>query len=38
MLDMPMVGVYRLRAGKVVEAQRFYSDTAAVLRFLGSTR
>jgi ketosteroid isomerase-like protein len=33
-LDMPMVGVYALRDGKLVKAQMFYSDTAAVLRFL----
>jgi uncharacterized protein len=37
-LDMPMVGVYKLRDGKLVEAQMFYWDTAAVLRFLESTR
>jgi ketosteroid isomerase-like protein len=34
MLDMPMVGIYELRDGKLVGAQMFYSDTAAVLRFL----
>jgi uncharacterized protein len=34
MLDMPMVSLYRLRNGKVVEARMFYSDTAEVLRFL----
>jgi uncharacterized protein len=33
-LDMPMVGIYRLRDGKLVEAQMFYSDTVEVLRFL----
>jgi ketosteroid isomerase-like protein len=37
-LDMPMVSLYRLRDGKVVRAQMFYSDTAAVLRFLGDAR
>ena len=37
-LGMPMVGVYQLRDGKLVEAQMFYSDTAAVLRFLESKR
>jgi uncharacterized protein len=37
-LDMPMVGAYKLRDGKLVEAQMFYWDTAAVLRFLESTR
>lgn len=35
-LDMPMVGVYELSDGKLVGAQMFYSDTAAVLRFLES--
>jgi len=38
MLDMPMVGIYRLRDAKVVEAQMFYSDTAEVLRFLEVAR
>ena len=37
-LDMPMVSLYRLRGGKVVEAQMFYSDTAEVLRFLEGLR
>lgn len=37
-LDMPMVGIYELRDGKLVEAQMFYSDTAAVLRFLAGAR
>jgi hypothetical protein len=35
-LDMPMVGVYELSDGKLVGAQMFYSDTAAVLQFLES--
>lgn len=35
-LDMQMVGVYELSDGKLVGAQMFYSDTAAVLRFLES--
>lgn len=30
-LDMPMVGIYELRDGKLVGAQMFYSDTAALL-------
>jgi ketosteroid isomerase-like protein len=38
MLDMPMVGLYRLRDAKLVEAQMFYSDTAEVLRFLEVAR
>src|SRR5215211_4010560 len=33
-LDMPMVGIYELHDGKLVGAQMFYSDTAALLRFL----
>jgi uncharacterized protein len=37
-LDMPMVSLYRLRDGKVVEAQMFYTDTAEVLRFLEGAR
>jgi hypothetical protein len=35
-LDLPMVGVYELSDGKLVGAQMFHSDTAAVLRFLES--
>jgi hypothetical protein len=31
-----MLGVYELSDGKLVGAQMFYSDTAAVLRFLES--
>jgi uncharacterized protein len=38
MLDMPMVGIYELRDGKLVRAQMFYSDTAEVLRFLEVAR
>jgi ketosteroid isomerase-like protein len=34
MLNMPMVRFYKLREGKVMLAQMFYSDTVAVLRFL----
>lgn len=37
-LDTPMVGVYRLRDGKLIEAQMFYADTAAVLRYLDEAR
>jgi uncharacterized protein len=37
-LDMPMVGIYRLRDGKLAEAHMFYSDTAEVLRFLEGAR
>jgi uncharacterized protein len=34
MLDMPTVSVYKLRDGKVVESQMFYSDTVAIAQFL----
>ena len=37
-LDMPMVSLYRMRDGKVVKAQMFYSDKAEVLRFLEDVR
>ncbi len=33
-LDSPTVSVYKLRNGKIVESQMFYSDTAAIVRFL----
>jgi uncharacterized protein len=36
-LDMQMVGIYELSDGKLVGAQMFYSDTAAVLRFRESS-
>lgn len=35
-LDLAAVSVYRLERVKVVEAEMFHSDTAALLRFLGS--
>lgn len=34
-LDLPAVSIYRLNGGKVVEAEMFHSDTAALLNFLG---
>lgn len=37
-LDAPMVGVYRMHEGELVEAQMFYADTATVLRFLDEIR
>ena len=37
-LDMPMMGIYELRDGKLVGAQMFYSDTTEVLRFLEGAR
>jgi uncharacterized protein len=33
-IDVPVVGVYRVRGGKVVESQMFYSDTSEILKFL----
>jgi ketosteroid isomerase-like protein len=33
-LDLPVVSVYRMRGGKIVESQMFYSDTVAILQFL----
>lgn len=37
-LDLPVVSVYKLRGGKIVESQMFYSDTAAILQFLESSQ
>ncbi len=34
-LDSAEVGVYRLRAGRIVRSQMFHEDTAALVRFLG---
>jgi hypothetical protein len=34
MLDLPAVNVYKLRGGKIVESQMFYSDSAAIIQFL----
>jgi hypothetical protein len=33
---LPAVSVYKLRDGKIVESQMFYSDTAAIMQFLES--
>lgn len=33
-LDSPTVSVYKLRNGKIVESQMFYSDSAAIVQFL----
>jgi ketosteroid isomerase-like protein len=33
-LDSPTVNVYKLRGGKIVESQMFYSDTTAIVQFL----
>jgi ketosteroid isomerase-like protein len=37
-IDVPVVGTYRVRGGKVVEYQMFYSDTTEVMQFLAATR
>jgi uncharacterized protein len=33
-LDSPVVSVYKMRDEKIIESQMFYSDTAAIVRFL----
>lgn len=33
-LDSPVVSVYKLCGGKIVESQMFYSDTVSILQFL----
>jgi uncharacterized protein len=33
-LDLPVVSVYKMRGGKIVESQMFYSDTVSLLQFL----
>ncbi|NJM71667.1 MAG: nuclear transport factor 2 family protein [Scytonema sp. RU_4_4] len=33
-LDLPVVSVYKMRGGKIVESQMFYADTVAILQFL----
>ncbi|OWY64177.1 hypothetical protein B7486_48740 [cyanobacterium TDX16] len=35
-LDLPVVSVYKMRDGKIVESQMFYSDTVAIQQFLES--
>ena len=37
-LNMPMVSLYKLRDGKVVLVQMFYTDTVEVLQFLEGAR
>ena len=37
-IDVPVVGVYRVRGGKVAESQMFYSDTAEILKFLENNK
>ena len=33
-LDSPVVSVYKMRDGKIIESQMFYSDTVAIAQFL----
>jgi uncharacterized protein len=33
-LDLPTVSVYKMRDGKIVESQMFYSDNVAIAQFL----
>ncbi|PIG90865.1 nuclear transport factor 2 family protein [Gloeocapsopsis sp. IPPAS B-1203] len=33
-LDLPVVSVYKMRDGKIVESQMFYADTVAIRQFL----
>lgn len=33
-LDLPVVSVYKMRGGKIIESQMFYADTVAILQFL----
>lgn len=35
-LDLPVASVYKMRGGKIVESQMFYSDTVAIAQFLAS--
>jgi ketosteroid isomerase-like protein len=35
-LDSPVVSVYKMRSGKIVESQMFYADTVAIVQFLES--
>jgi len=37
-IDAPVLGLYQVRDGKLARAQMFYFDTAAVLRFLETSR
>ena len=37
-IDVPVVGVYRVRDAKVTESQMFYSDTSAILKFLAKSK
>lgn len=35
-LDLPVVSVYKMRDGKILESQMFYSDTVPIQQFLES--
>ncbi|MDV2993807.1 MAG: hypothetical protein N4J56_003461 [Chroococcidiopsis sp. SAG 2025] len=35
-LDLPVVSVYKMRDGKILESQMFYSDTVAIQQFIES--
>jgi uncharacterized protein len=37
-IDSPVLGLYRLRDGKLARAQMFYFDTVEVLSFLGQAK
>ena len=36
--DGPVIGLYRVREGKLARAQMFYFDTAALISFLGRAK
>jgi ketosteroid isomerase-like protein len=36
-IDVPVVGVYRVRGGKVVESQMFYSDTTEIMQLMADS-
>lgn len=33
-LDLPVVSIYKLHDGKIIESQMFYADTVALIKFL----
>ena len=35
-IDLPVVSVYRLREGRIIESRMFHFDTAALLQFLNN--
>jgi uncharacterized protein len=36
-VDLPVVSIYRLRDGRIIESRMFHFDTAALLRFIESS-